>query len=93
MQFLNCKQCNAKERNTVLCINLTEYWTSTSVSTENLILLTHKYSLNSLTAINDSCLVFDGRLVISANFNTNDEFIRAAGPLTKYQRRYHAESW
>ncbi|XP_031562151.1 cilia- and flagella-associated protein 61-like [Actinia tenebrosa] len=44
-------------------------------------------------AINDSCLVFDGKLVVNANFHTNDPFIRAAGPLTKYQRRYHAESW
>ena len=44
-------------------------------------------------AINDSCLVFDGRLVIDADFHTNDPCIRAAGPLTKFQRRYHAESW
>lgn len=44
-------------------------------------------------AINESCLVFDGRLVIDADFHTNDPCIRAAGPLTKFQRRYHAESW
>lgn len=42
---------------------------------------------------NDACLVFDGRLVIDANFCTNDPVIRAAGPLTKYARRYHAEDW
>ncbi|XP_033104010.1 cilia- and flagella-associated protein 61-like [Anneissia japonica] len=44
-------------------------------------------------AINDSCLVFDGRLVIDANFHTNDLSIRAAGPVTKFQRKYHADQW
>ncbi|XP_030854264.1 cilia- and flagella-associated protein 61 [Strongylocentrotus purpuratus] len=44
-------------------------------------------------AINDSCLVYDGRLVIDALFHTNDLSIRAAGPLTKFQRKYHAEQW
>lgn len=48
---------------------------------------------DAFKAINDSCLVFDGRLVIDADFHTNDPCIRAAGPLTKFQRRYHAESW
>ena len=45
------------------------------------------------SAINDSCLVYDGKLVINANFCTNDPNIRAAGPLTKYARRYHSENW
>lgn len=46
-----------------------------------------------IAAINESCLVFDGKLVVDADFHTNDPRVRAAGPLTKYQRRYHAESW
>ncbi|XP_042731215.1 LOW QUALITY PROTEIN: cilia- and flagella-associated protein 61 [Lagopus leucura] len=44
-------------------------------------------------AINDACLVFDGRLVIDTEFRTNDVSIRAAGPLTKYSRRYYADEW
>lgn len=52
-----------------------------------------KVDYQAFKAINDSCLVFDGRLVIDADFHTNDPCIRAAGPLTKFQRRYHAESW
>ncbi|NWV28409.1 CFA61 protein, partial [Origma solitaria] len=42
-------------------------------------------------AINDSCLVFDGRLVIDAKFHTSDVSIRAAGPLTKFSRRYYRD--
>ncbi|KAK3713004.1 hypothetical protein QZH41_014115 [Actinostola sp. cb2023] len=52
-----------------------------------------RVDFQAFKAINDSCLVYDGKLVVDANFHTNDPFIRAAGPLTKYQRRYHAESW
>lgn len=37
--------------------------------------------------------MYDGKLVINANFCTNDSNIRAAGPLTKYARRYHSENW
>ncbi|KFQ92308.1 Uncharacterized protein C20orf26, partial [Nipponia nippon] len=44
-------------------------------------------------AINDACLVFDGRLVIDTEFRTNDVSIRAAGPLTKYSRRYYVDEW
>ncbi|KAM6208188.1 cilia- and flagella-associated protein 61 [Sarcoramphus papa] len=44
-------------------------------------------------AINDACLVFDGRLVIDTKFRTNDVSIRAAGPLTKYSRRYYVDEW
>ena len=47
----------------------------------------------SFSAVNDACLVFDGRLVIDANFHTNDVSIRAAGPVTKFQRIYHADDW
>ncbi|NXR25261.1 CFA61 protein, partial [Cinclus mexicanus] len=39
-------------------------------------------------AISDACLVLDGRVVIDARFHTNDTSIRAAGPLTKFSRRY-----
>ncbi|XP_051955080.1 cilia- and flagella-associated protein 61 [Xyrauchen texanus] len=48
---------------------------------------------NAFKAINDACLVFDGRLVIDSTFHTNDPSIYAAGPLTKYSRRYHADKW
>uniref|UniRef100_A0A8C3SF26 Cilia and flagella associated protein 61 n=1 Tax=Chelydra serpentina TaxID=8475 RepID=A0A8C3SF26_CHESE len=44
-------------------------------------------------AINDACLVYDGRLVIDANFHTNDVTIRAAGPLTKFSNIYYANEW
>jgi len=41
--------------------------------------------------MNDACLVYDGRLVIDESFHTNDVAIRAAGPLTKFQRRYYTQ--
>jgi len=47
----------------------------------------------AFTAINCACLVYDGRLVINASFHTNDVAVRAAGPLTKFQRKYHCEPW
>jgi hypothetical protein len=40
-------------------------------------------------AVNDACLVFDGRLVVSNQFQTNDERIYGAGPFTKFSRKYH----
>ncbi|NWZ03239.1 CFA61 protein, partial [Loxia curvirostra] len=42
-------------------------------------------------AVSDACLVFDGRVVIDAEFHTNDASIRAAGPLTKFSRRYYRD--
>ncbi|XP_072167121.1 cilia- and flagella-associated protein 61-like [Diadema setosum] len=48
---------------------------------------------DAFKAINDSCLVYDGRLVIDSMFHTNDLSIRAAGPVTKFQRKYHADQW
>lgn len=46
-----------------------------------------------LLAMNDACLVFDRRLVISTNHATNDPLIYAAGPVTKFSRRYRADQW
>uniref|UniRef100_UPI003AB02D8A cilia- and flagella-associated protein 61-like n=1 Tax=Centroberyx gerrardi TaxID=166262 RepID=UPI003AB02D8A len=48
---------------------------------------------DAFRSINAACLVFDGRLVIDASFHTNDSTIRAAGPLTKFSRRYYADRW
>nr|XP_020646236.1 cilia- and flagella-associated protein 61 isoform X4 [Pogona vitticeps] len=48
---------------------------------------------DTFKAVNDACLVFDGRLVIDANFHTNDISIRAAGPLTKFSNIYYANEW
>ena len=48
---------------------------------------------SAFKAINDACLVYDGHLVIDSTFHTNDCSIRAAGPLTKFARRYHADQW
>uniref|UniRef100_A0A8C8J445 Cilia- and flagella-associated protein 61 N-terminal domain-containing protein n=1 Tax=Oncorhynchus tshawytscha TaxID=74940 RepID=A0A8C8J445_ONCTS len=48
---------------------------------------------DAFKAINDACLVYDGRLVIDTTFHTNDSTIRAAGPLTKFARRYLADQW
>ncbi|KAM3674749.1 cilia- and flagella-associated protein 61 [Ammospiza maritima maritima] len=42
-------------------------------------------------AVTDACLVFDGRVVIDTEFHTNDASIRAAGPLTKFSRRYYRD--
>ncbi|XP_041062031.1 cilia- and flagella-associated protein 61 [Carcharodon carcharias] len=52
-----------------------------------------KVDLDAFKAINKACLVFDGKLVIDSTFHTNDITIRAAGSLTKYSRRYHADQW
>jgi len=42
-------------------------------------------------AMNHACLVFDSRLVVDTCYRTNDPNIFAAGPVTKYSRRYHTE--
>uniref|UniRef100_A0A452QZ70 CFAP61 dimerisation domain-containing protein n=1 Tax=Ursus americanus TaxID=9643 RepID=A0A452QZ70_URSAM len=44
-------------------------------------------------ALNDACLVYDGRLVIDTNFHTNDVAIRAAGSLTKFSNKYYSNEW
>ncbi|KAL2917552.1 hypothetical protein HK105_202835 [Polyrhizophydium stewartii] len=41
--------------------------------------------------INNSCLVFDGRLVIDKHFRTDDPFIFGAGSVTKYASRYETK--
>jgi len=43
-------------------------------------------------AVNDSCLVFDGRLVVNNQFGTADSDIFAAGPFTKYSRKYRVDN-
>uniref|UniRef100_A0A3B3ZSJ5 CFAP61 dimerisation domain-containing protein n=1 Tax=Periophthalmus magnuspinnatus TaxID=409849 RepID=A0A3B3ZSJ5_9GOBI len=48
------------------------------------------YMLRSLL---DSFLVVDGRLVVDRCFHTSDPRIWAAGPITKFSRRYHSEEW
>lgn len=54
---------------------------------------TKRVDLDAFKALNDACLVFDGKLVVDSTFHTNDISIRAVGSVTKYQRRYHADSW
>ncbi|XP_037076850.1 cilia- and flagella-associated protein 61-like [Pollicipes pollicipes] len=49
--------------------------------------------LVTFKALNDASLVFDGRLVIDHQFSTNDASIRAVGTMTKYSRRYYADSF
>lgn len=48
---------------------------------------------DAFRAINDACLVYDGKLVIDSAFHTNDVTIRGAGTITKFQRKYHADQW
>lgn len=45
-------------------------------------------SADTFKAINDSSLVFDGRLVIDKYYRTQDPFIYAAGSITKYSSKY-----
>ncbi|ESO85404.1 hypothetical protein LOTGIDRAFT_107567 [Lottia gigantea] len=49
--------------------------------------------MDSFKAINDACLVYDGKLVVDSLFHTNDVSIRGAGTLTKYQRKYYGNKW
>ncbi|KAJ3195362.1 hypothetical protein HK101_000404 [Irineochytrium annulatum] len=43
---------------------------------------------DTFKSINDSCLVFDGRLVVDKYFRTQDPYIYAAGSITKYSSKY-----
>lgn len=46
---------------------------------------------NVFKTLNNACLVYDGALIVDTNFSTSNDFILAAGPLTKYPRRLHAD--
>jgi hypothetical protein len=48
---------------------------------------------NVFKTLNNACLVYDGALIVDTNFSTSNEYILAAGPLTKYPRRLHADAW
>ncbi|KAG7259597.1 hypothetical protein CRUP_018777 [Coryphaenoides rupestris] len=49
---------------------------------------------DAFRSVQKAGLLFDGRLVVDAHtFLTNDPAVRAAGPLTKFSRRYRAEGW
>ncbi|UJR28415.1 hypothetical protein I4U23_009655 [Adineta vaga] len=48
---------------------------------------------DAFIAINQSSLVFDGRLVIDEHNRTNDRIIYAGGSLTKFKRGYHRDDW
>ena len=48
---------------------------------------------NVFKTLNNACLVYDGALIVETNFTTSNDFILAAGPLTKYSRRLHADNW
>ncbi|CAK9824741.1 Cilia- and flagella-associated protein 61 [Anthophora retusa] len=55
----------------------------------------HRKTINMkiFLAICRSGLVFNGQLVIDPEFRTNDASIFAAGTITMYCRKFHAESW
>ncbi|XP_026479838.1 cilia- and flagella-associated protein 61-like [Ctenocephalides felis] len=53
---------------------------------------TRLVSTKTFTAINRAGLVYDGRLVIDNDCKTNDPNIWAAGRMTKYARKYYADS-
>ncbi|KAM4522169.1 cilia- and flagella-associated protein 61 isoform 2-T2 [Odontesthes bonariensis] len=48
---------------------------------------------DTIKSISKSFLVFDGRLIIDASFQTRDPAICAAGPLTKFAPRYYTDEW
>ncbi|KAJ3038149.1 hypothetical protein HDV00_000949 [Rhizophlyctis rosea] len=43
---------------------------------------------DTFASINDSSLVFDGKLVVDKHYRTQDPFIYAAGTITKYSSKY-----
>lgn len=55
----------------------------------------HKRAVDydAFQAVSKASLVFDGKLVIDVNFHASDVCIRAAGPFTKFARRYHSDPW
>ncbi|CAG4996816.1 unnamed protein product [Parnassius apollo] len=49
--------------------------------------------VNSLKAITDSGLVYDGGLIVGPSFESNDPSVYGAGPCTSYSRRLHASTF
>lgn len=52
---------------------------------------TREVDKKAFKAINDSCLVYDNRVVIDSQHFTNDTHILAMGSVTKYSRRYRTQ--
>ena len=42
-------------------------------------------------ALNENAIVYDGKLVVNAIFQSNDPAVMAAGSVTKFSRRYGAQ--
>ena len=53
----------------------------------------YTYTVSSFfpSAVNDSCLVYDHRIVIDSDNSTNDTRILAAGSVTKFSRIYRTQ--
>lgn len=45
-----------------------------------------------ISAINKSGMAYDGGILIDHEFKTGDPSIYAAGPATKYRRKYYADN-
>ena len=60
----------------------------------SLLVLAHEKNVNPhiFGCLNDSSIVYDGRLVVDGNFNTTDEFIFGGGTLAKFSRLYGGSS-
>lgn len=51
----------------------------------------HEIDRTLFRALNDNSLVYDGGLVVDASFRTNDPAVFAAGPVTKFARRFRSK--
>eukprot|EP01135_Chromosphaera_perkinsii_P005016 Nk52_evm14s310 gene=Nk52_evmTU14s310 len=49
--------------------------------------------VDAFTAIDNACIVYDGRVVVNQFYQTNDCNIFAAGSCTKFARKYFVEDW
>lgn len=56
----------------------------------SLLVLADKQNVNQhiFNCMNDSSIVYDGRLVVDGNFRTTDEFIFGGGTLAKFSRKF-----